>query len=301
MKKTLVVVAAVAAVMVGALLSGCVSTGGVTQVTDNSANKAETKNDEVDKVVVVDWTDRTLGEVQNPAWLVSMRKGDSTMFKTQWSIADDRVVKPSVGSGKTQAIAQTLSRTNYAYMQAAELAQKVIARIGEGLNDVGELEAVRLAAIQTKVDMVGLREETGFFQKLRTTNAETGAKSERFLYFTVFSMSKESWDALVRKYLMDLMGTDGLTTETQKKIGALYSEMKEDADKKDARKQAKEEAMYKEQMARLEAERAKANADAAASNAETAKAGLKAKEMDAIEAENRRAFEEAERLASYLM
>ena len=41
-----------------------------------------------------------------------------------------------------------------------------------------------------------------------------------------------------------------------KKVGALFTEMKEDADKKEAQKQAEEEALYKAQMARLEAERA---------------------------------------------
>ena len=114
-------------------------------------------------------------------------------------------------------------------------------------------------------------------------------------------MSKENWDALCKKYLMDLMGGANLETETQKKIGALFTEMKEDADKKEAKKQSEEEALYKAQMARLETERAKANADAAKANAETAKAGLKAKEMDAKEAETKKAAEEAELLASFLM
>ena len=107
-------------------------------------------------------------------------------------------------------------------------------------------------------------------------------------------MDKATWDNLCKKYLIDIMGGADLTTETQKKVGALFSEMKEDADKKDAEKQAEEEALYKAQMARLEAETAKANA-------ETAKAGLKAKEMDAKEAETKQAVEEAVDLASFLM
>lgn len=100
---------------------------------------------------------------------------------------------------------------------------------------------------------------------------------------------------------MDVMGGTDLTTETQKKVGALFSEMKADADKKDAAKQAEEEALYKAQMARLEAERAKSNADAAVSNAETAKAALKAKEMDAQDAQTKAATEEATNLADFLM
>ena len=109
---------------------------------------------------------------------------------------------------------------------------------------------------------------------------------------------------------MDLMGTEGLETETQKKIGALFTEMKEDADKKDAQKQAEEEALYKAQLARIDAEKekAKANAEIAASNAEvakanqaTAEAGLKAKELDAQEAQTKAAVEAAAELASFLL
>lgn len=308
MKKTKAIGAAAAAVMALAL-AGCGSTkvaGADVHVSDSglsvSVSVPGANGDEVDKVVVVDWAERTLGEPSVPIWLKNLTRGNADTFKEQWTnVTSDRVVKYSRAVGKTEATAQALSRAGFAYTQAAELNQKVIGRVGQGLNDAGQLEALFVAASESKADMSGLREETGFWQKVRTTNAETGAKSEQFIYYTVYSMSKETWDALCQKYLMDIMGGANLETETQKKIGALFSEMKADADKKDAKKQAEEEALYKAQVARLEAERAKANADAAASNAETAKAGLKAKEMDAREAETKRATEEAERLASYLM
>ena len=79
------------------------------------------------------------------------------------------------------------------------------------------------------------------------------------------------------------MGTKGLETKTQKKIGALLSEMKEDADKKDAAKQA---------------EKAKANADAAANNA---KAAVEAKKLDAQEAQTKAAAQVAMDLADFLI
>ena len=293
MKKVIFVCAA-AALVLG--MSGCTSTK---VVQDPSLNV--NVDDDVDKVVVIDWTDRTLGEVAAPQWLKNMRRGNSDTFKQAWGTDANRVVKVSMATGKTEATAQALSRAGFAYTQAAELSQKVIGRVGQGLNDVGQLEAVYVAASEKKADMTGLREETGFFQKVRTTKAGTKDQSEQYIYYTVFSMDKGTWDNLCTKYLMDVMGGADLTTETQKKVGALFSEMKEDADKKDAAKQAEEEALYKAQMARLEAERAKANADAAASNAETAKTALKAKEMDAQEAQTKAATEEAADLASYLM
>lgn len=292
MKKVFVVCAA-AALVLG--MAGCASTKSVDPTLKINVD------DGVDKVVVIDWTDRTLGEVAAPQWLKNMRRGNSDTFKQQWGTDANRVVKVSMATGKTEATAQALSRAGFAYTQAAELSQKVIGRVGQGLNDVGQLEAVYVAASETKADMTGLREESGFFQKVRTTKAGTKEQSEQYIYYTVFSMDKGTWDNLCKKYLMDVMGGADLTTETQKKLGALFSEMKADADKKDSAKQAEEEALYKVQMARLETERAKANADAAASNAETAKAALKAKEMDAQEAQTKAATEEAANLADFLM
>lgn len=292
MKKVFVVCAAVALVLG---MAGCASTKSVDPTLKINVD------DGVDKVVVIDYTDRTLGEVAAPQWLKNMRRGNSDTFKQQWGTDANRVVKVSMAIGKTEATAQALSRAGFAYTQAAELSQKVIGRVGQGLNDVGQLEAVYVAASETKADMTGLREESGFFQKVRTTKAGTKEQSEQYIYYTVFSMDKGTWDNLCKKYLMDVMGGADLTTETQKKVGALFSEMKADADKKDSAKQAEEEALYKVQMARLEAERAKANADTAASNAETAKAALKAKEMDAQEAQTKAATEEAANLANFLM
>lgn len=298
MKKTITNVMVAGTLMALVLgLSGC----GTTKVISDTVNKVEVdSDDEVDKVVVVDWTDRTLGEIAAPTWLKNMRRGNSDTFKTQWGMDSNRVVKVSMATGKTEATAQALSRAGFAYTQAAELSQKVIGRVGQGLNDIGQLEAVYVAASETKADMTGLREETGFYQKVRTTKAGTKEQSEQYIYYTVYSMNKATWDALCRKYLMDVMGTEGLETETQKKIGALFSDMKEDADKKDAAKQAEEEALYKAQMARLEAERAKANADAA-SNAEVAKAAVEAKKLDAQEAQTKAATQEAMDLADFLM
>ena len=287
MKKTITNVMVAGTLMALVLsLSGCATT----KVISDPVNKVEVgSDDEVDKVVVVDWTDRTLGEIAAPTWLKNMRRGNSDTFKEQWGLDSNRVVKISMATGKTEATAQALSRAGFAYTQAAELNQKVIGRVGQGLNDVGQLEALFVAASETKADMTGLREEAGFFQKVRTTNAETGAKTEQYIYYTIYSMSKETWDALCKKYLMDMMGGANLETETQKKIGALFSEMKADADKKDAQKYEEEKRAYDAQMARLETEKTKAIEQTA-----TAK-------LNAEEAKAKQAAAEADLLASYLM
>lgn len=289
MKKSLVKLLGLA--FIGAsTFFGCGSTPAATTEKTEAPEVAVASDSEIDKILVVDWTDRALGEVAAPVWLKNMRRGNSDAFKEQWGITPDRVVKLSMATGKTEATAQALSRAGFAYTQAAELNQKVIGRVGQGLNDAGQLEALFFAASETKADMSGLREETGFFQKVRTINADTKAKSEKYVYYTVYSMSKETWDALCKKYLMDLMGGANLETETQKKIGALFSEMKADADKKDAKKQAEEAAAYKAQLARLEAEKAKS---------EAAKAEPKVENTQ--EAQTKAAAEEANDLSDYLL
>lgn len=273
MKKTIKSSIALFAAALAFALTSCESTK-----QEDPRNKVE---EEVDKQVVVDWTNRNLGEVSAPTWLQNLSRGNADTFKEQWKVDQRRVVKYSMAAGKTESTAQALSRAGFAYTQAAELNQKIIGRVGQGLNDVGQLEALFVAASETKADMTGLREETGFFQKVRTKNAETKQTSEQYIYYTVYSMSKDTWDALCKKYLIDVMGGADLTTETQKKIGALFSEMKADADKKDAAKQKEEEALYNAQMARLETERAKANAERAKANAESAKANAEAAKANA--------------------
>ena len=114
-------------------------------------------------------------------------------------------------------------------------------------------------------------------------------------------MEKSTWDALCKKYLMDMMGGADLTTETQKKIGSLFTEMKEDSDKKEAKKAAEEKAAYDAQVARLEAEKAKSNADEAKAKAEAAKTELKTKQLTEQEAQTKEATERAAELESFLM
>ena len=247
MKKTFgKIMMAMVAASVMLAITGC----GSTKVEDKSAPAAK-EDDGADKVVVADWSDRTMGEDSQPQWLQNMIHGNSDTFKKQFNIDASRVVKYSHAAGTTDKVAQAISRADFAYTQAAELSQKVIGRVGEGLNDVGQLEALFLAASQTKAEMSGLREEHSFYQKVRTTDAVTKENKVEYIYYTVYSMSKESWDALVKSYLMDLMKGANLETETQKKIGALYSEIKEDADKKDAKQEEAERRAYELQKARL--------------------------------------------------
>ena len=93
---------------------------------------------------------------------------------------------------------------------------------------------------------------------------------------------RESWEALCKKYLIDVMGGANLETETQKKIGALFSEMKAAADKKELKQAQEEAALYREQIARLEAESAQYREAQSAKKDEVRKATKLAIELEAF-------------------
>ena len=142
MKRTSIVAFTLVAVFTSVFFVSC----GSSRVEDKRTSIPEAKESEIDKVVAVDWTDRALGEISAPTWLKNMRRGNSDTFKEQWKIDASRVVKVSMATGKTEAIAQALSRAGFAYTQAAEVNPKVIGRVGQGLNDWGQLEALDGAA-----------------------------------------------------------------------------------------------------------------------------------------------------------
>ena len=85
--KKVFVVCAVAALVLG--MSGCASTKSVDPTLKVNVD------DDVDKVVVIDWTDRTLGEVAASQWLKNMRRGNSDTFKQQWGTDATRRNSPT--------------------------------------------------------------------------------------------------------------------------------------------------------------------------------------------------------------
>ena len=88
MKKTSLVLFFIVVVTIF-FVTGCAST----QNEDPVMKVEVATEDEIDRVVAVDWTDRTLGEVSAPTWLKNMRRGNSDTFKEMWGIDSDRVVK----------------------------------------------------------------------------------------------------------------------------------------------------------------------------------------------------------------
>ncbi|MCQ2592835.1 MAG: hypothetical protein MJ188_08630 [Treponema sp.] len=196
--------------------------------------------------VVIDWSYRTLGEKKNPQWLVDMTRGNSTLFKKMWNIDDERIVMFGCATAATESSAQTLSRLGAYYKMASELQSKVVFRLDKSISEE-QKNIIKSSSSATAVEFSGLREETGFYQKIRITNPNTGVSEIKYTYITVFSMDKEVWDYFCRKYLLELMATEGLTVDSQQQIGALFGELKTNPDKKDYKEYKKEQKLYASQ------------------------------------------------------
>lgn len=238
------------AVGFGLLLStvtGCVSTK--VEATEEPAGTLK-----VDEQVVVDWTDRSLGEISSPSWLLPLRRGNSGLFKQEWGIDENRVVKSSLAYGRTRAEAQTLSQTNFVFIQAQELATKVLARSGEALNSQGQKEALHEVVSRVRADMSGLRTEHTFWQEVRRKNAETGKITSEFVYYTIYSMDKETWANICRKYLSDIIQDPSMNEEARKAVGSLYSELVAEADNQSEASVRNDQQKYQEYLASLSPE-----------------------------------------------
>lgn len=201
----------------------------------NAAVPVADKND-IDKVIVVDWSGRTLGSKSELNGLDEAEKGNSNKLQQELNIGKGRIVKVSPGTGSTLAMAQTLSRTDIANRQATELQQVVNVRSGDYLNDKGELAGVRKVASETLVEISGIREEGSFWQKVRTTSAETKESKEEYKYWTIYSMSQESWNSLCDKFLNDMKKNGNFKSETENALDEMFAEIKKYTDRRDLSK-----------------------------------------------------------------
>lgn len=194
-------------------------------------------------VSVVEWKNQMIGEKAGPDWLLTLARGNADEFKRQFQIDSARVVKYSEGTGKTQAQAQAVSRTDYFARLAFELKQKIIARIGTGMNNYGELESIYDVASASTVSISGVREDENFWQRIRRA-MPNGKYEDSYTYWTVFSIDKSVWDGLVAKYVNDIVNKANIDSTTQIRLRNMISELQAEADKEAAEQKALEERAY---------------------------------------------------------
>ena len=172
MKKTLFI-AFLTATSLAFSLSSCATT--------NSTKPSVNVNTKITESNITDWSNRNLDVEAKPIWLKKLVCGNSDVFKTEFSVEKDAVVKYGVATAKTRDASLAASRVNYNAMRAEELKTKVVSEAASTLNDEGYTEATANAATLAKVDLSGHELVTQFWQKVEYTDKATEQKKTEFI------------------------------------------------------------------------------------------------------------------------
>lgn len=172
---------------------------------------------------IVDWKDRSIGEIAVPTWLYPAVRGNWNLFKSEWPVAADKVLKIGVARHATLNGAQTIADVQYAARLAAQLRQAVLTRAAISLGSDGEFDVVNNAAIQTSVNIAGQERLTDFWQLVETTGAD-GRKTRTYSYWVVYACDSAIWDQIVAKYLFDIVGKLP-ETKTQQTIAGMFNDI----------------------------------------------------------------------------
>ncbi|MDR1353471.1 MAG: hypothetical protein LBK05_09340 [Treponema sp.] len=125
-----------------------------------------------DKQRVLDWKDRGLGEDASPDWLLPAVRGNFSVFKSDWQITGDKVLKVGVARADRLNAAQTIADVQYAARLAGQLKQSVLSKAAISLQSDDQFAVVQDAATKAKVDIAGQDRLTDFWQQLETVDSQ---------------------------------------------------------------------------------------------------------------------------------
>jgi hypothetical protein len=244
-RKVLVIaVVGIAAIVVAACKSSSVVAG---QNPFDSGPSGSHVTEAANKMVIRDWSDRGIGEIANPAWLLSARRGNFSAFKSDFGVNAADTCRIGTGTNANRNAALNEADVLFAGQLALELREKVYIRAGQAMEselDAGEFAGMRSAVIEAKVTMAGRRKITEFWQQQEVTDAD-GRKQTRYAAYIIYAFSPDAWDKIVATYLMDIVGKLP-EKKTQQTIAGMFEELKADTrreeEKTDAQWQAGNEA-----------------------------------------------------------
>jgi hypothetical protein len=192
--------------------------------------------------VIIDWANRNLDVPPVPGWLKAAVLGNTNQFRQEYGLGPDRVLKlhQTEAAGRNQAM--TIVQVTYAARVANQLKQAVLTRAGVSLQG-DEFETVNNAVTEAKVTLTGLEQAADFWQLIETEDTRTGQKQQRYVYYIMYSIEGRIWDAIVAKYLQEVVGKIP-DTKGQQIIGEMFAELKEDT----KREQAMSEEQFKAQL-----------------------------------------------------
>ncbi|GHV74707.1 hypothetical protein AGMMS49940_20090 [Spirochaetia bacterium] len=214
--KTVMVTAALAVLFTAV---SCGTTGAAASSAATSAQAERTADDQR----ILDWSNRSIGEIASPVWLLPAVRGNWNLFKQEWPVAPDKVLKIGFARHASLNAAQTVADVQYAARLANQLKQSVLSRAGISLGSDGEFEAVQNAATQAQVSIAGQERVTDFWQ-LREVDDGNGRKTKTYVYYVVYACDSAVWDQVVAKYLRDIIGQVP-DTRAQQTIAGMFNEI----------------------------------------------------------------------------
>jgi septum formation inhibitor MinC len=193
------------------------------------APSGEHVTEAANRLLIRDWSDRSIGEVANPVWLLSARRGNFDAFKADFRIDPAYMCRVGTGINVNRNAALIQADVLFAAQLAQELREKVLTRAGAASDrdiDDGEYAAVRNAALEANVTVAGFRQVTDFWQQQEVTGTD-GRKQVRYAAYIVYACPSDVWDKLVATYLMDIVGRLP-EKKTQQEIAGMFEELKMD-------------------------------------------------------------------------
>jgi len=176
-----------------------------------------------DSYRIVDWKDRSIGEIASPVWLLPAVRGNWTSFKSEWNVANNKVLKIGVARHGTLNGAQTIAEVQYVARLGSQLRQSVLSRAAVTLGSDGEFEMVNNAATQTNVSIAGQERLTDFWQLIETTG-DNGRRIRTYQFWVVYASDSGVWDQLVAKYIYDIVGKLP-NTRAQQTIAGMFNDI----------------------------------------------------------------------------
>jgi len=189
----------------------------------NSARISNVAEQTADDFRIVDWKDRSIGEIASPAWLLPAVRGNWNVFKSEWPVGSGKIPKIGVARHATLNGAQTIADVQYAARLASQLKQAVLTRAAISLGSDGEFDMVNNAATQAQVNIAGQERLTDFWQLIETTGAD-GRKVRMYSYWVVYAADSAIWDQIAAKYLYDIVGRLP-DTRTQQTIAGMFNDI----------------------------------------------------------------------------
>jgi hypothetical protein len=196
---------------------GCATSGPATQgsATQTSAPAAQAQAAPANvsgvevqrpRPVIVDWMNSNVAGIPDtPDWLAPLVQGNSQGLRSVYDIPQGDVVKYSVATNTNRENARVQAGLLFAAKTANELKQLVVTSAAQTL-DQGQVDIVEEITTATKVNTSGLGVVCDFWQFVENTDPTNNMKTRTYVYYIVYRCPQNTWNQLVAKYLLDVVG-----------------------------------------------------------------------------------------------